>query len=144
MLYVVPIRAHFSRRGRDTRQYARRPRTCRTYDCVFAASGLLFDDPAKSAVDEQISRWQFRLPEAIDRIELQAVRRTTALLEEQEPGLGVTERTLAALGLYGRLPVPDSEQDEEEPEAGTDYSSSFQCSRLKRRPNRAVSDGPSS
>lgn len=96
--------------------YAQRPRTCRTYDCrVFAVSGLLLDDPAKSAINEQVSRWQFQLPEAIDQIELQAVRRAAALLGEQEPGLSVTERTLAAIEDPGRLPVPGTVQDEEAP-----------------------------
>ena len=94
--------------------YEQRPRTCRTYDCrVFAASGLLLDDPGKSAINEQVSRWQFQLPEEIDRVELEAVRRATAFLEEQEPGFSVTERTLAAIERHGQFLARATEQDEE-------------------------------
>jgi Fe-S-cluster containining protein len=97
--------------------YEQRPRTCRSYDCrVFAASGLLFDDPGKSSINEQVSRWQFQLPEEIDQIELEAVRRATAFLEEQEPGFSVTERTLAAIERHRQFLAPGTAQDEEAPE----------------------------
>jgi hypothetical protein len=87
--------------------YQHRPRTCRSYDCrVFAASGLLLDDPDKAAINEQVRRWRFQLPQDTDRAELDAVRNTAALLGEQEPQLSVTERTLAAIELHGQRPAP--------------------------------------
>jgi uncharacterized protein len=40
--------------------YEHRPRTCRTYDCrVFAATGLLPDEPEKAAIRERASEWEF-------------------------------------------------------------------------------------
>jgi Putative zinc- or iron-chelating domain len=54
--------------------YEDRPRTCRTYDCrVFAASGLNLEDPAKSAINDRVGRWQFQFVNAIDGAKLDAV-----------------------------------------------------------------------
>jgi Fe-S-cluster containining protein len=40
--------------------YEHRPRTCRTYDCrVFAAAGLLPDEPGKEAIAQRAARWRF-------------------------------------------------------------------------------------
>ena len=48
--------------------YDARPRACRTYDCrVFPATGVTPDDPTKTAVADQASRWRFAYPTADDR-----------------------------------------------------------------------------
>jgi hypothetical protein len=40
--------------------YEHRPRTCRTYDCrVFAAAGLVPDEPGKEAIARRAARWRF-------------------------------------------------------------------------------------
>ena len=91
--------------------YEHRPRTCRTYDCrVFAASGLELDDPAKSAIDDQVRRWRFKLVDGIDRAELEAVRAAAVLLEELEPGSDVTERTLAAIEIHDQFLTTDPDR----------------------------------
>jgi len=88
--------------------YEHRPRTCRTFDCrVFAASGLDLGDPTKSAINDQVKRWQFQLPDSFDRARLEAVRSTALLLGEMEPGLNVTERTLAAIEIHDQFLAAD-------------------------------------
>jgi uncharacterized protein len=92
--------------------YEHRPRTCRTYDCrVFAASGLELDDPAKSAISDQVSRWEFQLPERIGQVELEAVRSAALLLGELEPALNATERTLAAIEIHDQFLAMDPDQE---------------------------------
>ena len=40
--------------------YDHRPRTCRTYDCrVFAATGVVPDEPAKAGIADRVRRWRF-------------------------------------------------------------------------------------
>lgn len=93
--------------------YERRPRTCRTYDCrEFAASGLELDDPAESAIDDQVRRWQFQLVDGIDRAELEAVRSAALLLRELEPGVNITERTLAAIEIHDQFLAMDTDGEE--------------------------------
>jgi len=88
--------------------YVHRPRTCRTYDCrVFAASGLKLDDPTKSAINDQVRRWQFQLADNIDRAELEAVRAAALLLSELEPGSNTTEQTLAAIEIHDQFLATD-------------------------------------
>ena len=92
--------------------YAHRPRTCRTYDCrVFAASGLELDDSTKSAINDQVRRWEFRLADSIDRAELEAVRSAASLLGDLEPTFNTTERTLAAIEIHDQFLAmgPDGE-----------------------------------
>jgi Fe-S-cluster containining protein len=92
--------------------YERRPRTCRTYDCrVFAASGLELEDPAKSAISDQVSRWQFQQPERIDQVELEAVRSAALRLGELEPGFNATERTLATIEIHDQFLAMDPDQE---------------------------------
>ncbi len=88
--------------------YEHRPRTCRAYDCrVFAASGLKLDDPTKSAINDQVRRWQFQLADNIDRAELEAVRSAALLLSELEPGSNTTEQTLAAIEIHDQFLATD-------------------------------------
>lgn len=90
--------------------YEDRPRTCRTYDCrVFVASGIALDDPTKSAINDQIRRWRFQLADGSDRTELEAVRSAASLLGELEPGLNITERTLAAIEIHDQFVAIDPE-----------------------------------
>ena len=84
--------------------YEHRPRTCRTYDCrVFAASGLEVEDPAKSAINDRVRQWKFRLVDRIDRPMLDAVRSAVTLVAEVEPGSDATERTLAAIKIHDQF-----------------------------------------
>jgi len=88
--------------------YEHRPRTCRSYDCrVFAASGLELDEPAKSAINHQVRRWQFQLVDSTDRAALAAVRSAAVFLEEFEPGFDITERTLAAIEIRDQFLAMD-------------------------------------
>ncbi len=81
--------------------YEHRPRTCRTYDCrVFAASGLELDDPTKSAINDRVARWRFRLVDRSDRAKLDAVRSAAVSVAEVDPGADATERTLVAIEVY--------------------------------------------
>lgn len=92
--------------------YEHRPRACRTYDCrVFAASGLELEGPEKSAINERVRRWRFRVPEQTDRDRLRAVRSAAALLTEREPERTVTDRTLAAIDDDSPVPGPSTEPD---------------------------------
>jgi hypothetical protein len=74
---------------------------------VFAASGLELDDPTKSAINDQIGRWQFRLADSIDRAKLEAVRSAALLLRELVPGFNTTERTLTAIEIDGQFLAMD-------------------------------------
>jgi len=88
--------------------YENRPRTCRTYDCrVFAATGLELDDPTKSAINDQVRRWQFQLADSVDQAELEAVRSAALLLRELEPGFNITERALAAIEIHDQFVAQD-------------------------------------
>ena len=88
--------------------YEHRPRTCRTYDCrVFAASGLMLDDPTKSAINDQVRRCQFQLADNIDRAELEAVRSAALLLRALEPGSNTTEQSLAAIEIHDQFLATD-------------------------------------
>jgi len=93
--------------------YEHRPRACRAYDCrVFAASGLELEGPEKSAVNERVRRWRFRLPDAADRDRLGAVRSAAAHLGELEPGRSVTERTLEAIEIADRFLSDTADTDD--------------------------------
>jgi Fe-S-cluster containining protein len=61
--------------------YAHRPRTCRVYDCrIFAASGVLPDEPAKTAVAERARQWKFSYSDAAAHTTHEAVRAAATFL----------------------------------------------------------------
>jgi len=61
--------------------YEDRPRTCRTYDCrVLPAAGLEPDDDAKAAITDQVRRWRFAYPTALDRNRQAAVAAAATFL----------------------------------------------------------------
>ena len=47
--------------------YAKRPRTCRRYDCrVFAAAGVAPGSGVRAAVNERVWQWRFEYPNEVD------------------------------------------------------------------------------
>lgn len=63
--------------------YARRPDTCRTYDCrVFTAAGIPAGDDDKSVINARVARWRFEYPTDTDRDEQRAVRAAAAYLRQ--------------------------------------------------------------
>lgn len=88
--------------------YEHRPRTCRTYDCrVFAAAGVVDDDPTKAGVAHRVRRWVFDEPEADDVARHDAVRAAAAFLLDRAdmlaPGLApatATQRAVLAVEVH--------------------------------------------
>jgi uncharacterized protein len=63
--------------------YDHRPRTCRTYDCrVFAAAGVLPDEPDKADVAARAATWRFEVTDADDEHARDAVRAAAAFVAD--------------------------------------------------------------
>lgn len=80
--------------------YQARPRTCRVYDCrIFAATGVVVDEPGKAAIAEQAARWRFSVASADAQERLDALRESGAALgrDRATQALPATARALAAL-----------------------------------------------
>jgi len=78
--------------------YGDRPRTCRAYDCrVLPAAGLEPDDDAKAAITDQVRRWRFAYPTALDRSRQAAVAAAATFLR--------TNATYLPVGLVPRNPT---------------------------------------
>ena len=93
--------------------YEHRPRTCRTHDCrVFAASGLELEDPAQSAINDRVGRWQFRLVDRSDTVKVDAVRSAVELVTELDPGTDATDQTLAAIEIVDQFLSVDPDVEE--------------------------------
>ena len=88
--------------------YPHRPRACRTYDCrVFAAAGVVDDDPTKRAVARRAGRWVFDEPAPEDVARHAAVRAAAAYLarraEELPAGTApvtATQRAVLAVEVH--------------------------------------------
>jgi hypothetical protein len=75
--------------------YAHRPRTCRTYDCrVFAATGLLPDEPEKTGIAERAREWVFSFTDEEAKALHERVRGIAATLSSDVPA---TPRAVEAL-----------------------------------------------
>ena len=69
--------------------YDHRPRTCRTYDCrLFAAAGMLPEEPEKALIAQQAARWQFTIDGASALQAAEAVRAAAAFLRHHRVELG--------------------------------------------------------
>jgi hypothetical protein len=82
--------------------YAELPKACRAYDCrVFAATGVIPDEPGKEAIAARVDAWQFSVSGPADQACLDALRAAGDLVSGQTPtaGLSATARALAALAL---------------------------------------------
>jgi uncharacterized protein len=66
---------------RECSVYARRPQTCRDYDCrIFAAAGLDAGGPARSVINGRVRAWRFRYRDDAERALHGAVRAAAAFL----------------------------------------------------------------
>ena len=89
--------------------YAKRPQTCRSYDCrVFAAAGIAAGGPDKAGINARVERWVFAYPTERDREEHAAVRAATAFIRDKAasfPGGRVpgdpSQLAVLALKAYG-------------------------------------------
>lgn len=98
--------------------YESRPRACRTYDCrVFSATGVSIDEPARRAVAERVSAWEWQPDPEGDatRAAVTAAARFLARREEALPDdlvpRSATGRALMALELH-ELFRPDPADDD--------------------------------
>lgn len=63
--------------------YAKRPQTCRNYDCrIFAAAGIAAGGREKAGINARVEGWVFSYPTARDRLEHDAVRAATAFIRD--------------------------------------------------------------
>src|SRR5947208_11125801 len=63
--------------------YEHRPHACRAYDCrIFAATGVVPDEPSKSAIAARAARWRFTFPTDADIVGRDAVRAAAESLAE--------------------------------------------------------------
>jgi Fe-S-cluster containining protein len=63
--------------------YARRPLTCRMYDCrVFAAAGIAAGGEDKAGITRRAGRWKFSYPTRLDRDEHAAVKAAATFIQE--------------------------------------------------------------
>jgi uncharacterized protein len=77
--------------------YEHRPRTCRTYDCrIFAAAGVVVEEPDKTLIAKQAMRWQFS---NADSIEHRAVRAATKFLRAHSKELSHAPTTSTQLAV---------------------------------------------
>ena len=89
--------------------YAKRPQTCRNYDCrVFAAAGIAAGGREKAGINARVEGWIFSYPTPRDRQEHDAVRAATAFIRDKAgsfPGGRVPgdpgQLALLALKAYG-------------------------------------------
>jgi uncharacterized protein len=91
--------------------YEHRPQTCRTYDCrVFPAAGLDVDDESKSAIEQQVKRWQFRHASTDDEARHEAVRSAARFLNERAADIAPvtnTQRAVLAIELHHAFVTKD-------------------------------------
>jgi uncharacterized protein len=80
--------------------YDDRPQTCRDYDCrIFAATAIPLDEQGPQAlIAQQVRRWHFDYPSAVDLAEARAVRAAGTFLHCHGDGL--------PLGTLPRHPIP--------------------------------------
>ena len=83
--------------------YARRPQTCRDFDCrLFAAAGIDSAGPGKPLIDQRIKAWRFRYAHADDERTHHAMRATAAFLVaaiEHMPSLRLPRSAVAIAGI---------------------------------------------
>jgi Fe-S-cluster containining protein len=88
---------------RQCRVYARRPQTCRDFDCrVFTAAGLASAGPDKPLIDERVRRWRFSHASAADLAAHEAVKAAAAFLRgpaRDLPGYRFPTSPIAIAGL---------------------------------------------
>jgi uncharacterized protein len=64
--------------------YAKRPQTCRSYDCrIFAAAGIPAGGHDKAGINTRVERWIFAYPAERDREEHAAVRAAAAFIRDK-------------------------------------------------------------
>jgi hypothetical protein len=64
--------------------YAKRPQTCRSYDCrIFAAAGIAAGGHDKAGINARVDRWIFTYPTERDRDEHDAVRAAAAFIRDK-------------------------------------------------------------
>lgn len=64
--------------------YAKRPQTCRSYDCrIFAAAGIPAGGRDKAGINARVDRWRFTYPSERDREEHAAVRAAAAFIRDK-------------------------------------------------------------
>jgi Fe-S-cluster containining protein len=84
--------------------YADRPRACRVYDCrVFAATGVVPDEPGRAQVAARAAGWRFAVESPEEQLRWNALHeaaRVVASLPEGR-GRGSTAVALAALRIHG-------------------------------------------
>jgi hypothetical protein len=87
--------------------YEFRPRACRVYDCrIYAASGVLPDEPGKTAVAERVLEWRFDYDGESDELRHRAVRAAAAYLSDPTNDVfggrtsNATRDSLIALSIY--------------------------------------------
>ena len=104
--------------------YEHRPRTCRTYDCrVFAATGVVDDDPTKQGVARQARRWRFEESDETDAVLHAAVRAAAAYLSDRVgdlprdvvPGTA-TGRAVLAVGVHETFLAGGAVRDDVRPD----------------------------
>ncbi len=91
--------------------YARRPRTCRTYDCrVFAASGVDPTEDDKPLIAARAGRWRFAHPTPDDQRAHDAVRAAATYLQAPADELpaelvasSATRRAVLAVEIHERF-----------------------------------------
>lgn len=83
--------------------YARRPATCRDFDCrLFAAAGIESAGPGKGLIDARIRSWRFHYADAAARRRHEAIRRTAAFLTgpaRRVPGHRLPDSPVALAGI---------------------------------------------
>jgi len=83
--------------------YDARPRACRVYDCrVFAITGVVPDEPGRTAVATRVAQWRFAVSSDDDQLRWDAVRAAAEFLATypSTTGMGSTARALAALRVH--------------------------------------------
>jgi hypothetical protein len=87
--------------------YEFRPRACRVYDCrIYAASGVLPDEPDKTAVAERVLLWRFDYTSESGELTHRAIRAAAAYLSNPTKNVfrglmaNATRDSLIALSIY--------------------------------------------
>ena len=75
--------------------YEHRPRACRAYDCrIFAATGVVVDDPAQVAIARRARRWRFD-------VDTDLAEALTTAARAAPPGSTATARAVWAVRSLG-------------------------------------------
>lgn len=84
--------------------YPTRPRACRVYDCrVFAATGVLPDEPAKAPIAQRARSWRFAVNTPAEQAQWGALHAAADFVSAlpEAAAAGPTAQALAALRVHG-------------------------------------------